>query len=63
LIARPRPQLLLGAELQRLRREIHVSDVLIRAMDQAASAGSRTLGGCERIAGTAAPVPADFIVL
>jgi putative membrane protein len=53
--------LLLGEELQQLRRETDVGDILIHAMDQCLSELSQTLGGCERIAGT--PIPLPYAVL
>jgi putative membrane protein len=53
--------LLLGEELQRLRREARAGDILIKAMDQELTELSQTLGGCERIHGT--PIPLPYSVL
>ena len=53
--------LLLGEELQQLRRGCNDRDILIHGMDQSLSELSETLGGCERIAGT--PIPLPYAVL
>jgi putative membrane protein len=53
--------LMLGEELQQLRRGGDAGDILIFAMDQALSELSTALGGCERIAGT--PIPLPYSVL